>query len=392
MPDNAAIFIHFGIVLLAGLLAESIGRRTRLPRVTLLILLGVIAGPAVLGWIPTDAERWYPLIANLALGMIGFLLGGKLDRDLLVNSGRTVLSISLTHVCVTYGMVAIAMLLVGLPLPLALLFAAIATATDPAATNDVIQESGARGPFSDALVGVVAIDDAWGLIVFSLSLVAAQMLLLGSFDSGLVMAGAWELGGAVLLGLALGVPMAFLSGRIRENQPILVEALGAVILCVGLALYLHVSYLLSCVVLGVVVTNLARHHEMPFHAIEDIEWPVMIVFFVLSGALLGLADLAAAGWICVIYVGARTLGRLLGGWLAAYLPWVDGVAARWSGLAMMPQAGVALAMGFVAVQVFPAYAEILLPVIVASTVIFELLGPIMARYSLAKVGEARPAR
>jgi hypothetical protein len=149
--------------------------------------------------------------------------------------------------------------------------------------------------------------------------------------------------------------MARLSGRIDPDEPSLYEALGLVFLCGGLALWLDVSLLLASMTLGAVVANLASHHDRPFHAIEGIEWPFLIVFFVLAGAALDLDALAEAGPWLVAYVVLRVVGRLLGGWLGVTLLRVGTgkPELRRMGLAMLPQAGVALGMALIAARHFP---------------------------------------
>jgi Kef-type K+ transport system membrane component KefB len=385
------ILILLGALLLASLALESLGRRTRLPRVTLLILFGFLIGPGGIGLIPVAVEQWYPLITDMALGMIGFLLGGKLTLHRLRRMGALVAWVSLLQVAVTYLVVAMGLSLIGVPLALSLLLAAIATATDPAATSDVIDEGHAEGKFTELLQGVVAIDDAWGLIVFSLTLVLVQIILGNGAGMSLLQLGLWELAGALLLGLVLGIPVAILASRLHDNRPVLVEALGAVLLCVGLAHWLEVSYLLACVALGCTIANVARHHQRSFHAIEDIEWPFVIVFFVLSGAMLSWKDLLEAEYICLGYILLRIVGRLLGGRLAALPAWTRTMPLQWMGLAMLPQAGVAMAMAIVAVQAVPEFS-VVLPVVIASTVLFELLGPVCTRIALIRVGELAKER
>jgi NhaP-type Na+/H+ or K+/H+ antiporter len=385
------ILILLGALLLASLALESLGRRTRLPRVTLLILFGFLIGPGGIGLIPVAVEQWYPLITDMALGMIGFLLGGKLTLHRLQRMGALVAWVSLLQVAVTYLVVAMGLSLIGVPLALSLLLAAIATATDPAATSDVIDEGHAEGKFTELLEGVVAIDDAWGLIVFSLTLVLVQIILGNGAGMALLQQGLWELAGALLLGLVLGIPVAILASRLHDNRPVLVEALGAVLLCVGLAHWLEVSYLLACVALGCTIANVARHHQRSFHAIEDIEWPFVIVFFVLSGAMLSWKDLLEAEYICLGYILLRIVGRLLGGRLAALPAWTRTMPLQWMGLAMLPQAGVAMAMAIVAVQAVPEFS-VVLPVVIASTVLFELLGPVCTRIALIRVGELAKER
>lgn len=387
MDELSKTLLTLGSLMLLGMATDYLGRHTALPRVTLLLIFGVIIGPAVLDLLPQFSQIWFPVIADIALLMVGFLLGERLVVSFIKENGRKVLGISLAVVVTTTLVVAGGLLAVGASLMMALLLAAIATATAPAATTDVVHELKADGPFSRVLLGIVAIDDAWGLIVFSFCLAVATSLSGGGDDMAVVMHGLWELGGAVLLGLVLGVPMAYLTGRIRAGEPTLAEALGLVFFCGGLALWMEVSFLLAAMVMGGVVANLAKHHQRPFHEIQHIEWPFMILFFVLAGAALNVDALLTVGIIGVAYIVLRTVSRLAGAWLGGLFTHANKTEQRWMGLALMPQAGVALGMALVATQRIPELADTLLPVVISATVFFELLGPILTRLALRRAGE-----
>ena len=392
MQEISITLITLGALMMLGLVTDLLGRHTPLPRVTLLLTFGFIIGPAAMDLLPEIEPQLFELLSSIALMMIGFLIGGTLTRASFKRHGRRVLSVSITMVVVTVTIVALGLVLLGVPVEIALLFAGIAPATAPAATADVVHEAGAEGPFSQTLIGIVAVDDAWGLIAFSLIL--ATVLLMNG-DGGLAdvaLASLRDIGGAVVLGTLLGIPMAYLSGRVSDGEPLQVEALGMVFLCGGLALWLDVSFILAAMVMGAVVTNLARHHKRPFHAIEGIEWPFLVLFFVLAGASLELDALWLAGPWLLGYVVLRVLGRLLGAWLGGALCHDDPAERWWMGLAMLPQAGVALGMALVAAQRLPALGEIVLPVIVGATVIFEVIGPVLTRVALHRVGERATIR
>jgi len=377
--------ITLGVLFLLGLLTDLVGRHTPLPRVTLLILLGVAIGPSALALLPQRSEAWFPLVANMALVMVGFLLGGILARSAREH-GREIVTISLWKMLGAFLAVATGLLLAGVSWELAVLLGAISTATAPAAIADVVHEVRATGPFTDTLLGIVALDDAWGLILFSLCLAAVEATN-GQGGLGALVFGARELGGAVLLGVAVGTPMAMLTGRIERGEPTLAEALGGVFLCGGLAMWLDVSFLLAAMVQGAVVAALARHHRRPFDAIEGIEWPFMILFFVLAGASLHVASLAALGPLVLAYVLLRGGGTLLGTRLGAKLSGVAPTFGRWLGPALLPQAGVALGMALIAAQRIPKLSEEILPVVIAATAFFELVGPVLARHALRRAGE-----
>lgn len=391
MAEQALILVTLGALLLVGLAAKALGRLTHVPGVTLLLLLGVSVGPIGLDLLPEASEEWFPLLARIALVSIGFLLGHEFTTRAVRERGREVLILSGVVTLVTAVSVTGGLALLGLPLPMALLVGVIATATDPAATLAVVDEVKAKGPFTRTLLGVVAVDDVWGLVLYSLLVPVAVWL--GDYGQGagltLGLIGLRELGGGVLLGLVLGVPMAFLTGRLRAGEPTRLEAMGFILLCGGLAEVFGVSYLLAAVVMGATVANLARHHDRPFHAIENLDAPFLVTFFVLAGASMRVEGLRTVGPVVLAYVGLRALGRELGVLGGARLARSTAPTRKWMGAALLPQAGVALGLALAVGDRFPDLGERILPVAVVATVVYELIGPVMTRLALRRVGEAR---
>ena len=388
MDDLALIITTLGALLLLGLVGDLLSRALPLPRVTLLVLFGVAIGPPGLDLLPAQAADWYPLISDLALLMVGFLLGGKLSRETLGEVGTQVLTISAFEVVGVSLAVLVGLLAVGVQAEVALLLAGIAPASAPAAVINVTEQLGAKGRYTDTLLGIVALDDAWGLVVFSVLLATAQAFA-GSGGTDALVHGVRELGGAVAIGLVVGVPAAFITGRLRPGEPTQAEALGVVLLAGGLALWLEASFLLAAMLVGAVVVNLAAHHDRPFREIENVEWPFMVLFFVLAGASLEVSQLAAIGWIGLLYITLRAGGLVAGAYLGGLLGGAEPRVRRWMGLAIMPQAGVALGMALVAGNAFPALRDTILPLVIGSTVVFELAGPALTRLAIVRAGEAR---
>lgn len=386
--------LHLALIVLGGLfviglVADQVGRRTRLPRVTLLILCGVLAGPVGFNVLPPQVSGWYEILASAALTMVAFLLGGALSRSQLRRHGRRILVISMAVVAATMAIVGGGLMAVGVEPILALLLAGIGTATDPAATQDVMNEARAEGEFTQTLRGIVAIDDAWGLVAFSLMLIAADMLV-GNGVVVTLLQGLWELFGALAVGAAIGFPAAFLTGRLRPGEPILVEALAVVFLCAGIAIWLEVSFLLAGIVVGALVVNFAKHHTRPFHEIEHVEWPFMILFFFLAGASLQTHHWWEFGLIAGAFIVLRAISRIAGGWIGGRLSAAPNTYERWMGVALMPQAGVALGMALIAGDRFPELREVILTVTIGATIVFEIFGPISTRVALDKAGESKP--
>jgi Kef-type K+ transport system membrane component KefB len=379
-----------GALFLIGLVADVAGRLTPLPRVTLLLLSGIFIGPSGFGLLPQElVTDWFPTLTHIALAMVGFLLGQKLTANELREHGYVVIGLALGKVAMSALLVFMVLIAMGMDLVLALLFAGISTATAPAATYDVVHEAKSESIFADRLLSIVAIDDAWGLIVFALLLAAAAMIAGDSTGSEMVASGLIEAGGSVVLGALLGVPMAFLTGRLefgqRNGEPIQAEAFGFVLVCAGTASLLALSPILAAMAMGSVVASVATHHKRPFAAIEGMEWPFMILFFILAGASLKLDEISGVGLLAIGYVIARGAGSYLGIFGTALVFKLDTATRRWMGLALMPQAGVALGMALIASQRFPQYAEYIITTVLLTTVFLELISPVITRAVLRHV-------
>lgn len=383
------ILITLGALFLVGLLTDLLGRRTPLPRVTLLLLAGFFIGPWGLDILPDFRKEWFPVVTDIALSMLGFLLGHNMTMASLKKRGKIVLWISLGEVLTAAAAVFFGLLIMGVRPEIALLLAGIAPASAPATTIDVIREMRAEGEFSRTLESVVAIDDAWGLIIFSFLLAVVQTLYGNGDGWGMLLLSAWEIGGAMFLGVLLGIPMAYLTGRLQPGEPTLAEALGIVLLCGGLAIWLNVSFILAGMALGATVANFATHHRRPFTAIEGIEWPFMILFFILAGASLEIDSLWETSLLGIAYILLRMFGLVMGAWAGGVMSEADPVWRRWMGMALWPQAGVALGMALLASHHLPEFKEVIMPVVIGSTIIFELIGPVMTRKALVKVGESQ---
>lgn len=380
--------VALGALFLAGLMADLMARQTGFPRVTLLLLLGLLVGSSGFDLIPDSLWDWYEFLSVTALTMVAFLLGSALKLENLRRNGAAIILISLSIVFVTLVVVGGGLVAAGVPLGLALLLAAIATATAPAATNDVITQSGRDNRFTQTLRGIVAIDDVWGLVVFSFTLVVVSHLNGQLGGTGLSDAG-WEVFGAVLLGALVGAPAAFLTGRLNDGEPLEVEALSLVFLTAGLALWLEVSFLIAGMTVGAVIVNAASHHQMAFHEIEHIQWPFMVLFFILAGAALEIEIALSLGLVGFGFIALRLVARIFGGWLGAHLARAPARERVWYGIALMPQAGIAIGMALVASQRFPEWRSEIIAVTIGATVVFEILGPIATLIAIRKTEQAQ---
>ena len=236
----------------------------------------------------------------------------------------------------------------------------------------------------------MAIDDVWALLLFAIGISTAKTLNGHGADTLFFATAAWEIFGALGLGIAIGIPSAYLTGRAKLGQPMIIEALGIVFICGGLAIWLEVSYLIAAMTVGATIANLAKHHDYPFHAIENIESPFMVVFFVLAGASLDLGSIQELGLMGALYIIGRSCGKYFGSLLGSHISGSSIVTKKWMGLALLPQAGVPIGMALVAANQFPEHRQVLLSVVISSTVLFDIIGPILTRIAISRAGISTP--
>ena len=370
--------------------AYELARYLKLPRVTLLVLTGLLVGPSVLDIIPSSIIEMFPTIAYIALSMVAFRLGEAfIDFDLKDN-GLAAFGISLGKTIAAASLVFAGVFLIKKSLVLGLLLAALAPASAPAATLDVISETKAKGPLTQTIMNVLAIDNILSIALFALVLIFADSLMDQGESWHEILLGMWEIGGAFILGFCLGWPTTKLAEYIdKEEEPSFLKVLGVILLCAGLAYQFHVSYLLACIVLGITVAR-SNHPPMRhvFLTVEEIGEPFLVFFFLLAGCELQLSALPTLGLVGVVYVVARCAGFVMGGTLVSHWVRAEPVIQKHIGWCLFPQAGVALGLAVITLDHFPHTGELLISVIVGTTVIFELFGPTVTRWHLFQAKEA----
>lgn len=382
--ETYVLFLTLGGMFFIGLGADQIGRRTPIPRVTLLLLCGLAIGYFDL--IHEAVSEGYEFLSVTALTFVAFLLGGSLRIADLKVIGRRVLAISLAIVLVTIAGVSLGLMALGVDPGLALVLGGIASATAPAATTDVIRQAGIENDFTRTLTNVVAVDDAWGLLAFSLCL---SFALSGTSDpvAAHEISVLREIFGALVLGIFIGLPGAYLTGRIREGEPLEIEALALVFVTAGLALWAEVSFLIAGMTAGALIVNVAKHHDRAFHEIEHIQLPFMVLFFLLAGASLDIEALRDVGLLGLAYMVLRTLARCAGGWVGAWLGGAPKAERPIYGVALLPQAGVAVGMALIAAGALPQHADQIIALTIGTTIAFELFGPILTLWAIRRTAK-----
>ena len=378
-----------GIVLVGALVAEKIIGYLKVPAITSYILLGILLGPYALNVTGGGLIASSELLSNIVLGFIAFHIGKNFSVEHFKRIGKAVLSVSIsvtiaTLICVTAGIYYVA----HQPFHIALLFGAIATATAPATTMMVIRQYKARGLFTDVLLGTVAIDDAWGIMIFSISLAIAQVLQIGQFSEWIIMTVTIKAAAKIFLSVILGFITAIIaskiSGYLKRREDVLTFILGAILINTGVALYFHMSPLLSNMFFGAVLVNIEKTSFKFFESVNNVDWPLYVMFYVLAGANLDIGLLNSLGLIGSVYIISRIIGRIGGAYAGAVIAGAEQSIKRYMGLALMAQAGVAIGLAMMAKASLPHTGGAILNTIIATTVVYEIFGPIATRYALLK--------
>lgn len=399
-----------GIILLTGFVLGELVRKAGLPRVTGYIVAGILLNPDLSGFIPADFANQTQPITDMALAFITFSVGGTLEFGKIRKLGKNILSIALFEaefavIFVAGGMILFAPLLVNLPgddlltvvLPMALLTACLAAPTDPSATLAVVHEYKASGKVTSTIMGVAAVDDALGIINYSLAVAVSAVLVQGgglSF-SGAVVDPLLIILGSVALGALTGVIFNVICNHLRrETEGILiVVVIGALMLCFGLASVFEIDELLATMSLGVVVSNFNPLRKKIFALLERyLEELVIVLFFTLACMHLDLFAVKNAMFLILVFVVFRTLGKTSGTMLGAKLSGAEPAVRKYTVGGLLPQGGIVIGLALMIRQepYAAGFADIIIGVVVGATVVHELLGPLVSKFVLRKANEIRP--
>jgi Kef-type K+ transport system membrane component KefB len=380
-----------GLILLLGFVGARFLKFARLPSVTAFLIVGIIIGPHLLNIVTEEIFAASDFFSNLVLGVIAFSLGENFRISEIRKGMKHVMWISVSAALLTWFTVSAAIIIylivVKDPIYPAIVLGAAASATAPAATVLVIREYRASGLFTETLLKVVAIDDAWCLMLAALAIASANAMRAEVFQISIIFAGIGEIFGALIVGASFGYLFSFLKRFVKTSEEFLVYIFGLLLLNVGFSITIHVSVLLSSMMMGIMVINLARENYKFFDVLRTVDAPLYLIFFILAGAHLDFSIIYKMGTVGIIYLVFRVIGKMYGAKCGALISNAPKPIANWIGLSLTPQAGVALGIGLVAKTTFPEYGNYIFTIIAATTVVFELIGPLLTKFSLIKVGE-----
>lgn len=410
MTQTASIFLSLSIALLAGLLLSRLAKLVKLPAVTAYLIAGVLIGPFVLGalnipgiGITHEQIKGFGLIADLALGFIAFSMGNEFRITQLKKIGKQATIIGILQAVITTIIVDIVLVALHfampdvLTLPAVIVLGSVATATAPAATLMVIKQYKAKGPVTDVLLPVVAIDDAVGLIVFAVSFgIARSLNVSGISPLQIIFEPLIEIVLSLLLGFVMGLLFTLCERFFHSRSKRMAVSVTFVMLTVALSslkfevggIHIAFSSLLACMMLGTVFCNICEVSEELMDRADRWTTPVLILFFVISGAELELSIFSQISVVIVglVYIISRSIGKYLGANVSAKMTKSDPNIVKYLGITLLPQAGVALGMAIKAMELGPDGA-IVRNITLFAVLIYEIFGPFLTKLALSKAGE-----
>ena len=410
MSQTASIFLSLSVALLVGLLLSRLAKKVQLPAVTAYLVAGVLIGPFVLGrigitgiGITGEQIEGFGLISDLALGFIAFSMGSEFRISQLKRIGKQATFVGVFQALFTTVIVDAALIILHLIIPdkfslqSAIVLGAVATATAPAATLMVVKQYKAKGPVTDILLPVVALDDAVGLVVFAVSFGIARSLGTGTVNvTSVILEPVLEVILSLFLGFVMGLLFTLCEKYFHSRSKRMAVSVTFVMMTVAISsmsfeigsVHIGFSSLLACMMLGTVFCNICEVSEELMERADRWTTPVLILFFVISGAELELSVFADIMVVLIgaVYIISRSLGKYFGAGISARLSKCNPNVVKYLGITLLPQAGVALGMAIKAIELGPEGA-IVRNITLFAVLVYEIIGPLLTKVALTKAGD-----
>lgn len=403
MSTQPIIMCACGAIALFGLYAGKLARVSRLPSLVGYLVLGMVIGVSGLNILDGAGLEKTAFLTKFCLGFVAFAIGSELNLAWLKRQGVGVVAVILAESLGAFLVVFAGVYMLTGDLPMAIMFAAVAPASAPAGTVSVIRECRARGPLTRVLYAVVGFDDALAIVIYAVAAAVAQGVLGAEAEGGgeqpavLLCSALKEIGVSIVIGAVCGVLFNALAPRLTNSAEVLVLLFGVTGIAVGLAELFHGSLILANMIVGIIPANVRSKGTMRRIAepVEGVMPLVFVLFFGLAGAHLDIAMLPEIGLLGVVYILCRSTGLVGGSRLGAALGRMDETIKKYVGLGILSQAGVAIGLALVAKEQFDALGtpeairigSHLIITITATSIVFELIGPILTKIALARAGE-----
>ena len=407
--------LTLSIALISGLLLSRLAKKVGLPAVTAYLVAGVLIGPFLLGYIgigfnhTDNSPEEYKILCDLALGFIAFAIGNEFRLTQLKKIGRQATVIGIFQAVFTCIVVDIVLIIFSLivgeevfPMSAAIILGAVATATAPAATLMVVKQYKAKGPLTDLLLPIVALDDAVGLVIFAISFGVAKSIDTGVVDVvSMIVNPLLEVILSIVLGAAMGMLFTLCEKYFHSNSKRMAVSVAFVMATVAISgiknvhigpVHIAFSSLLACMMLGTVFCNICDFSEDLMDRADKWTAPLLVLFFVISGAELDLSVFTNGIFVLigVIYIALRSVGKYFGAGISAKLTSCDDKTCKYLGITLLPQAGVALGMASQALTFGSSTGKIVQSITLFAVLIYEIFGPFLTKIALTKAGDIKP--
>lgn len=393
MSPAASVIISVALMLFGGFAMTRLTKLARLPNVTAYIIAGILLGPFCLNLVPTNIVQGMDFISDIALAFIAFGVGEFFRLDTLKKSGVGMIIITVFEALVASVLVfLVCFFVLRLDFAFSIVLGALASATAPASTMMTIRQTGAKGEFVDTLLQVVAFDDVIGLIAYSIAIsLAMSSIGGGTFEPSVVIIPIIKNLVAIIVGGGFGVLLKLLIPQKRSTDNRLIILVGLLFTFCGICALMDVSPLLGCMVIGTVYINLTDDNKL-FLQLNYFSPPILLLFFVKSGLGFRLDALTGAGsvgsvslWVIgVVYFAVRIIGKYIGAFAGCAIAKKPKTVRNYLGLALIPQAGVAIGLAALGARTLGgSEGDSLNTIILASSVLYEMIGPVCAKLSLS---------
>jgi Kef-type K+ transport system membrane component KefB len=386
--------LSVGLILIAAVIAGHLAQLVRVPEVTGYLLVGLALGPSAFDVVSHDNVTTLGFLSEVALGLILFNIGAIFETGHFRRVGAGVVRVTLWEATLALAGVAGLMLTLGLEWPLAILLGVVAMETAPATTLMVLNEYDARGPLTERLLALVALNNMYVLVTFGV--VSALVIALGPSDESwlrgayrAVYGVGWSTLGSIALGAILGIVADTLASRAKETGEAMILAAGAVLIALGASRSLGLSPLIVTLALGATVANASPHGTRLLRALGGADPPLYAAFFVLAGAELTPSALSGLGLIGAAYIAARAAGKIIGARIGLRPESIPDTVKRQLGLCLISSSSLAVGLTIQIRTAFPEYAATVTPVVLGAVLVFEIVGPLLTRRALLLTGEAR---
>ena len=388
--EELDLLFELSIAILIGIVGGRVANYFKLPSVSGYIVAGLIIGPSFVNLINAEDVMSLGIINEMALAAIAFIIGNEFLLSDMKKVGKDALIITIGEVIGVVSVVFLVMYFIfKQSFEFSIIIASMSAATAPAGIVMVIRELRANGPLVKTILPVVALDDALGIMVFGVALSLAKITSgVGTYSIiNIIGAPLIEIVGSLILGFIVGFLMTYVCKKAKGQEELLSITVGFLLLGVGIANLLNLSPLLTSMMMGGTLVNLKQNSKRVFGAINDFTPPLYLLFFTVAGASLDLKVLSGVGIIGIAYIFSRGLGKIIGATIGAKVVNAEETVVKYLGLSLLTQGGISIGLSMIVRNQLPELSDSVVTVILFSVLVFEIMGPILAKIAITKAGE-----